>query len=146
MKRVTGIGGIFIRTSDPAQSAQWYEKHLGIRREWDHGAVFKWREDADPAKEGMTIWSLFDKDTEYFGPDGQALSLVIVDLSQKGLMARCDQDLAREARIQVNLPGIGMCYAVVRWSLGGRIGCELEEHIELEDYHAALSALALGGG
>ena len=84
--------------------------------------------------------------TRMLGPDGQALSLVIVDLSQKGLMARCDQDLAREARIQVNLPGIGMCYAVVRWSLGGRIGCELEEQIAIEDYHAALSALALPGG
>ncbi len=84
--------------------------------------------------------------TRMVGPDGQALSLVIVDLSQKGLMARCDQDIAREARIQVNIPGIGMCHAVVRWSLGGRIGCELEEQIAIEDYHAALSALALPGG
>jgi hypothetical protein len=84
--------------------------------------------------------------TRTLGPDGRALSLVIVDLSQKGLMARCDQYLDREARIQVNIPGIGMCFAVVRWSLGGRIGCELEEHIEIDDYHAALSALALPGG
>ena len=95
-------------------------------------------------REGERV-SVFHR-TRMVGPDGQALTLVIVDLSQKGLMARCDQDLAREARIQVNIPGIGMCFAVVRWSLGGRIGCELEEYIEVDDYHAALAALALPGG
>ena len=72
MKRVTGIGGIFIRANDPARSAQWYEKHLGIQHEWDHGTTFKWREEGDPSRSGMTVWSLFDKDTDYFGPGGQA--------------------------------------------------------------------------
>ena len=30
MKRVTGIGGIFFKASDPKKLSQWYKKHLGI--------------------------------------------------------------------------------------------------------------------
>ncbi len=30
MKRVTGIGGIFFMTSDPAALRTWYLAHLGI--------------------------------------------------------------------------------------------------------------------
>jgi len=35
MKRVTGIGGIFIKSADPARLRDWYKKHLGIEiEEW----------------------------------------------------------------------------------------------------------------
>lgn len=30
MKRVTGIGGIFFKSKNPAELAAWHEKHLGI--------------------------------------------------------------------------------------------------------------------
>ena len=33
MKRVTGIGGIFFESKNPAKLYQWYERHLGIKRE-----------------------------------------------------------------------------------------------------------------
>ena len=32
MKRVTGIGGIFVKAKDHEKLHQWYEKHLGIPR------------------------------------------------------------------------------------------------------------------
>jgi len=79
--------------------------------------------------------------TRAVGPAGQALSLVIVDLSANGLMARCDTGVAAGSRIQILLPIIGMCFAEVRWSLGGRMGCELEQVIELESYYEVLAML-----
>jgi hypothetical protein len=33
MKRVTGIGGIFFKAQDHEKLYQWYEKHLGLKRE-----------------------------------------------------------------------------------------------------------------
>ena len=45
MKRVTGIGGIFFQSESPEPLYQWYEKHLGIKREpHGQGATFEWRE------------------------------------------------------------------------------------------------------
>ena len=67
MKRVTGIGGIFFKAQDPEKMYEWYERHLGIKRE--HGAVmFHWRKPDDPAAEGMTVWSIFKQDTKYMNP------------------------------------------------------------------------------
>jgi len=35
MRRVTGIGGIFFKSSDPVRLREWYRKHLGIYiEEW----------------------------------------------------------------------------------------------------------------
>ena len=66
------------------------------------------------------------------GADGQPLSLVIVDLSASGLMARCDHRLSTGERLQVHLPGVGTRSALVCWSLGGRIGCEFDALINIE--------------
>ena len=69
MERVTGIGGIFFKSEDPAKLYQWYETHLGIRRSPDGtGAVFEWREVSDTQKKGMTVWSIFPRNTKYFDP------------------------------------------------------------------------------
>lgn len=66
MKRVTGIGGVFFKAKDPEKLYQWYEKHLGIVRDaHGGGASFVWREE-DPARDGMTIWSIFPATTKYF--------------------------------------------------------------------------------
>jgi predicted enzyme related to lactoylglutathione lyase len=68
VKRITGIGGIFFKASDPGKMYEWYEKHLGLKPEPGNGAVLHWREADDPEKPGMTIWSIFKKDTRYFDP------------------------------------------------------------------------------
>ena len=67
MQRVTGIGGVFFKADDPEKMYQWYEKHLGIKRE--HGNVlFRWRGEQDPNEEGMTVWAIFNKNSKYFDP------------------------------------------------------------------------------
>ncbi|MEI9913146.1 MAG: hypothetical protein WDO71_28020 [Bacteroidota bacterium] len=30
MKRITGLGGVFIKASDPKALAAWYQQHLGV--------------------------------------------------------------------------------------------------------------------
>lgn len=42
MVRVTGIGGVFIKASDPGRLRSWYKTHLGIDvQEWG-GIAFRW--------------------------------------------------------------------------------------------------------
>lgn len=69
MKRVSGIGGIFFKSDDSKKLYQWYEKHLGITPSPDgSGVMFEWRDAEDPEKKGMTIWSIFPRESKYFGP------------------------------------------------------------------------------
>lgn len=67
MKKVTGIGGVFFKSQDPASLKEWYRTHLGIDA-GEYGATFSWRETDDSSKEGQTVWSPFPKDTKYFDP------------------------------------------------------------------------------
>jgi predicted enzyme related to lactoylglutathione lyase len=67
MAKVTGIGGIFFKADDPEKLYGWYEKNLGIQHD-PYGASFKWREADNPDREGLTIWSIFRRDSNYFGP------------------------------------------------------------------------------
>ena len=69
MKRVTGLGGVFFKTTDPKKMKEWYGKHLGLPID-EYGASFKWidpenREAKEPA---LTAWSPFDQNTTYFEP------------------------------------------------------------------------------
>ncbi|WP_253258804.1 VOC family protein [Subtercola boreus] len=54
---VTGIGGIFFRSSDPDARAAWYREHLGIPA----GAESVWEQEA-----GMTVFAPFPADSAYF--------------------------------------------------------------------------------
>ena len=67
MKRVTGIGGIFFKCSDPAKMRAWYNAHLGINTN-KYGAVFEWRRATDSSKKGFSQWSPFKETTTYFEP------------------------------------------------------------------------------
>jgi predicted enzyme related to lactoylglutathione lyase len=69
MERVTGIGGIFFKSEEPAKLYAWYEKHLGIQHNPQEGGVsFPWRDARDPDKHGMTVWAIFPNHTKYFDP------------------------------------------------------------------------------
>ena len=74
MKRVTGIGGVFFKSENPQKLYDWYEQHLGIKREpHGQGASFHWRElqaagSTEPGPEAETAWSIFPQTTKHFGP------------------------------------------------------------------------------
>jgi predicted enzyme related to lactoylglutathione lyase len=68
MERVTGIGGMFFRSRDPAALARWYNEHLGIDSYSEEQQATWWQ------AEGPTVFSPFAADTDYFGrPDQQAM-------------------------------------------------------------------------
>lgn len=67
MRRVTGIGGVFFKAKDPEALYDWYDRHLGMRRD-PHGAgmLFQWKDDHDGA--GTTVCAIFKSESDYFGP------------------------------------------------------------------------------
>jgi hypothetical protein len=79
-----------------------------------------------------------------FDGNARPLSLLVVNLSAQGLMARVDSDRPVGERLRITLPVIGVVAAEVRWSLGGRIGCELDQQIGVADYFDVLAAIVKG--
>jgi predicted enzyme related to lactoylglutathione lyase len=69
MAKVTGIGGVFFKsTKDSKALAAWYAKHLGLTLEDSFGgAILKWPDDHAEDK-GLTVWHVAEKDTEWFSP------------------------------------------------------------------------------
>jgi predicted enzyme related to lactoylglutathione lyase len=68
MKRVVGIGGVFIKSKDPDTLKAWYRKHLGMDiQEWG-GMAFQWNTPDNPNPNGATIWSIFEESSPYFNP------------------------------------------------------------------------------
>ncbi len=86
MARVIGIGGVFFRSGDPEGLYAWYEKHLGLHRT-QGGILFPWRQAGDGGKERMTVWSLFPRDTDYFGPSSPAFMVNYVVDDLDGMVA-----------------------------------------------------------
>lgn len=66
-KKVTGIGGIFFKSTDPAKLRQWYAEHLGLVTN-EYGSLFEFRSTDDPAAKGYLQWSPFSQTTKYFAP------------------------------------------------------------------------------
>lgn len=64
MVKVLGIGGVFFRSENPSELANWYQTHLGINLTPTTPDGTPWRTDA-----GVTIFSPFSKDTDYFAND-----------------------------------------------------------------------------
>ena len=68
MARVTGIGGVFFKsTGDGKALAAWYRKHLGLQLEDWGGAILKWPDDKADDK-GLTVWHVAASDTKWFSP------------------------------------------------------------------------------
>lgn len=66
MAKITGIGGVFIYSDDPGKDYQWYEDTLGIKREPDGVGLFRWRDDHEPGRRCMTVWSHINRKSGYF--------------------------------------------------------------------------------
>lgn len=65
--RILGIGGVFFKSANRDQMREWYSKHLGLADKGG-GAMLPWREQDDPKKEHVTVWTIFPASTDYFGP------------------------------------------------------------------------------
>jgi predicted enzyme related to lactoylglutathione lyase len=65
--RVTGIGGIFFFSDNPAETREWYSQNLGLEvNEW--GSSFEFRNANRPDEINYLQWSPFKQGSEYFAP------------------------------------------------------------------------------
>lgn len=84
---ITGIGGVFFRSADPAATYKWYEETLGLGAD-SHGYMFV-SQDAE-AQAVLTQWSIFPKDTDYFGSSNQPFMINYRVQDMEGLIAHLE--------------------------------------------------------
>src|SRR3954465_5986574 len=69
MEKVTGIGGIFFKSSDSKSLGAWYRDHLGIPVDPSYGgATFEWRDTEQPDPVGVADWPTLPSTTKCFDP------------------------------------------------------------------------------
>ena len=53
-----------------------------MQRQGQEAVIFNWRQADDPQKSGMTVWSIFPKDAEYFNPSRSnfMMNFIVEDL------------------------------------------------------------------
>ncbi len=72
---VTGIGGVFFKSSFPKSLAQWYDAHLGTKfGDADH-CSFLWREYDNPKHVARTTLSFFPAESTQFRPTDKPFML-----------------------------------------------------------------------
>ena len=91
MKKVTGIGGIFFKSDDPAKIREWYAEHLGLVTN-DYGSLFEYHEGADPSKIAYLQWSPFEKDTKYMEPSKKEFMINFRVADIEGLVKELKQN------------------------------------------------------
>jgi len=100
--RITGVGGIFVKSKDPKALAAWYRDVLGLPVEDWGGALLGNRKDG---AEGPphAVWAPFKSDSDYMQPSPREfmldfavddLALFLAKLEAKGVMvlAKSDND------------------------------------------------------
>lgn len=73
MARVTGVGGVFLRSADPKALRAWYAEHLGVDV-GEYGATFMWTDEV-PKGTGMTAWNTFPAASDYMGAPSQGVMI-----------------------------------------------------------------------
>ena len=71
-QRVTGFGGIFFKAINHKKLRALYQKHLGLPLDPVCGGWQNfWRDAKNPTKKGYSVWSVFEKNHDYFGSSKQ---------------------------------------------------------------------------
>jgi predicted enzyme related to lactoylglutathione lyase len=99
MARITGVGGIFFKCTDPAALSDWYRRVLGLATEEWGGVIFR------PEASGLPhqVWGPFGQDTDYFAPSSRDcminfavddLDAMLAQLAEHGveILGRNDDD------------------------------------------------------
>jgi len=80
--KVLGIGGVFLRSADPAALAAWYREHLGFTvtpaGQPDPDGNWMWQQAGGP-----TVYSVFEADSDYWRGEKQ----VMINLRVSGIDA-----------------------------------------------------------
>jgi predicted enzyme related to lactoylglutathione lyase len=78
MARVTGVGGVFLQSPDPARLTAWYAEHLRVTLSDYGGVTFEWKDEVPPGT-GMTIWSAFPLGSAQFRPQEGSQQRVMIN-------------------------------------------------------------------
>lgn len=70
--RITGVGGVFIKSKDPKALAAWYRDVLGIKLESWGGATLRYDTPGHPQE---VVWSAFPASSGYFAPSTREVML-----------------------------------------------------------------------
>ena len=105
MKKVTGVGGIFFKSTDPEAARNWYAKHLGFDTN-EYGSMFQFRDVEDSDKVGNLQWSPFNADTTYFEP------------SQKEFMVNFRVDNLEALAEELKKEGVTICDEIATYEYG----------------------------
>jgi catechol 2,3-dioxygenase-like lactoylglutathione lyase family enzyme len=70
--RITGLGGVFIKSTNPKALAAWYQDALGIKLEPWGGALLRLDMAGHPPH---TVWNAFPAKTGYFAPSTREFML-----------------------------------------------------------------------
>jgi catechol 2,3-dioxygenase-like lactoylglutathione lyase family enzyme len=70
--RVTGLGGVFIKSKNPKALAAWYRDVLGIKLESWGGAMLRYDAPGHPQE---VVWSAFPETSGYFAPSTREIML-----------------------------------------------------------------------
>lgn len=70
--RITGLGGVFIKSKNPKALSAWYRDVLGIQLEPWGGALLRY--DA-PDHPPQLVWSPFPVNSDYFAPSTREVML-----------------------------------------------------------------------
>ncbi len=89
--KVTGIGGIFFFSDNPAETKAWYAKHLGVDVN-DWGATFESRKLHKPDEIASLQWSPFKSGSTYFAPSKKEFMINYTVQNIEALVEQLKQD------------------------------------------------------
>jgi predicted enzyme related to lactoylglutathione lyase len=98
MERVLGVGGYFMRATNPEALGAWYRDCLGLDAD-EHGL---WQQEP-----GMTVFATFESETEYFGSRTQQVMLNFRVRDLEAMLAQLRLKGADVAEETQDLEGIG---------------------------------------
>ncbi len=86
--KVTGIGGVFFFSDDPAQTKDWYAKNLGLEiNDWG-SAGFESRNINNPEEINSLQWKPFKKGSAYFAPSTKEFMINYTVQNLEGLVEK----------------------------------------------------------
>ncbi|MBC7946555.1 MAG: VOC family protein [Chitinophagaceae bacterium] len=75
MKRISGLGGVFIKAKDPQKLAAWYQQHLGLGFNNNVYIDLPFADAEGKATSGYNVLSFFKEDSIYFAPSEKQVML-----------------------------------------------------------------------
>lgn len=131
--RITGIGGVFFRSSDPEKSKTWYRENLGLSTD-EYGAVFEFRNARQPDQINYLRWSPFDQKTDYFAP------------SEKGFMINYRVEHLEEMVRQLRENGVTILDEIASYPYGKFVHIMDDDGNKIELWEPVDKALTEMGG